>query len=194
MTRQRTLREYRLIDLTLFAVMLAVCETLIVKAAVFWFRDQLFTVSLAGAVTSIVYMRWGWWGCIHAFLAGLVYCLASNAGMDTTLIYCLGNLLSCLSVWPLLKIGKERVRTGNLCCVYPLFVLLLMQAGRALAAVIIKGVPFADTVGFFTTDSLSMLFTFVLVWIAHRLDGVYEDQIHYLLRLSAKERTEKGGS
>ena len=44
-----------------------------------------------------------------------------------------------------------------------------------------------SVVGFFTTDSLSLLFTFVIIWIARKLDGVYEDQKHYLLRLHARE-------
>ena len=73
---------------------------------------------------------------------------------------------------------------------YPILVLLLMQTGRALIA-LLTGAERASVIGFYTTDSLSMLFTFVIIWIARRLDGVYEDQIHYLLRINAKEGTEK---
>ena len=61
---------------------------------------------------------------------------------------------------------------------------------RALIA-LLTGAERASVIGFYTTDSLSMLFTFVIIWIARRLDGVYEDQIHYLLRINAKEGTEK---
>ena len=39
-------------------------------AARFWFPGQPYTVSLAGAIASIMYMRWGYWGGIHAALAG----------------------------------------------------------------------------------------------------------------------------
>ena len=78
------------------------------------------------------------------------------------------------------------MRTGNLALVFPLLVQVLMQAGRAAAALLL-GVEPADVVGFFTTDSLSLLFTFVIIWIARKLDGVYEDQKHYLLRINAKK-------
>ena len=82
--------------------------------------------------------------------------------------------------------GKERVRTGHLSLIFPLLVQVLMYAGRALIALLLGAGP-ADVVGFFTTDSLSLLFTFVIIWIARKLDGVYEDQKHYLLRIHGQQ-------
>ncbi|MDE6588929.1 MAG: hypothetical protein K2K53_01005, partial [Oscillospiraceae bacterium] len=64
MKRQRSWKEYRAIDLTMLAVMIAVFEFIIVRAAIWWFPGQPFTVSLAGAMTSLAYMRWGAWGAI----------------------------------------------------------------------------------------------------------------------------------
>ena len=80
--------------------------------------------------------------------------------------------------------------TGGLSLVFPILIQLLMQAGRAAAALLLGAGP-ASVVGFFTTDSLSLLFTFVIIWIARKLDGVYEDQKHYLLRLHAEEGQKK---
>ena len=191
MQRQRTWKQYRAIDLALWALALAVFEFLIVRAANWWFPEQPFTVSLAAAVTSIVYMRWGWWGAIHAVEAGLVFCYFSGAAPYQYIIYCGGNLLSVLAVLLPQRLGKERVRTGRLSLVFPILVQLFMQAGRALAALLLGARP-GTAVGFFTTDSLSLLFTFVIIWIARKLDGVYEDQKHYLLRVHAEE-DEKGG-
>ena len=68
--KQRTWKQYRAIDLTMFGVILVICEFIIVMAARFWFPGQPYTVSLAGAIASIMYMRWGYWGGIHAALAG----------------------------------------------------------------------------------------------------------------------------
>lgn len=192
MNKHRTLKQYRNIDLSLFALMLVVAEYLIVRAANYWFPAQPYTVSVAAALVSLVYMRWGWWGGIHAVLAGLVFCYFSSASQAQYLIYCGGNLLSLLAVALLLRIGKERVRTGALSLLFPLLVLLLMQLGRALTALVLGAAPIGLT-DFFTTDSLSYLFTFVIIWIARRLDGIYEDQKHYLLRLHAKQELEKGG-
>ena len=42
----------------------------------------------------------------------------------------------------------------------------------------------AAAAGFITTDSVSYIFTLVIVWIASRLDGILEDQLHYLRRLN----------
>ena len=186
MRRQRTWKEYRAIYLAFIALMLAIFEFLIVNAANFWFPDQLYTASLAAAVTSIVYMRWGIWGGIHAVEAGLIYCLFAEGTPGQYMIYCAGNLLSLLALIPLKKLGKENVRTGRLGLLLPIVVLLLMHVGRAAVALALGAAP-ADALSFFTTDSLSYLFTFVIIWIARKLDGVYEDQKHYLLRINAEE-------
>lgn len=187
MPKQRTIQQYRAIDLGLFAIIMAVCEYVIVRAANWWFPDQLYTVSLAAALTSIVYMRWGAWGAIHAVVAGLVFCFFSGGTPGQFLIYCGGNLFSLLAVPLLNRLGKERVRTTYLGLLLPLLVQFLMHVGRALVALAL-GAGFDGLIGFFTTDSLSYVFTFVIIWIARKLDGVYEDQKHYLLRLHAQEQ------
>ena len=186
MRRQRTWQEYRVIDLALMALMLSVFEFLIVTAAGFWFPDQLYTVSLAAAVTSIVYMRWGVWGAIHAVEAGIIYCLFAGGTREQYVIYCAGNLFSLAAVILLQAVGKEKVRAGRLSLVFPLLVQLLMHVGRACVAMF-QGAGPLTVVNFFTTDSLSYLFTYVIIWIARKLDGVYEDQKHYLLRIHAEE-------
>ena len=186
MRRQRTWQEYRVIDLALMALMLSIFEFLIVNAANFWFPDQLYTASLAAAVASIVYMRWGVWGGVHAVEAGVIYCLFAGGTREQYIVYCVGNLFSLFAVILLKAAGKEKVRTGRLSLVFPLLVQLLMHMGRACMAVLLGAAPSA-AVNFFTTDSLSYLFTFVIIWIARKLDGVYEDQKHYLLRIHAEE-------
>ena len=64
---------------------------------------------------------------------------------------------------------------------------LLMQLGRALAALAL-GSDWRVCLGFFTTDVISDLFTVVVIWIARRLDGIFEDQIHYLLRIQKEQK------
>ena len=186
MNRQRSWKEYRAIDLSIMALMLAIFEFLIVNAANFWFPDQLYTVSLAAAMTSIVYMRWGVWGGIHAVEAGAVFSFFAGGTPAQLAIYCIGNLFSLFAVILLKAVGKEKVRTGHLSLVFPLLVLLLMHMGRGVVALALGAAP-GSVPAFFTTDSLSYLFTFVIIWIARKLDGVYEDQKHYLLRIHAEE-------
>ena len=192
MGRHLTYQQYRDIDLTLFAAILCLSETLIVRAARIWFPDQLYTVSVVGAVTAIVLMRWGGCAAIHALLGGLVFSLASGGTPKQTLIYCVGNLLALLVLVPRRLLGAERIRRdGFLSVGFGVGTLLLMQLGRALTA-LAAGAAARSCLAFFTTDTLSLLFTGVIVWIARRLDGIFEDQKHYLLRVNQAEEG-KGG-
>lgn len=191
MDRRFSFQQYRRIDLALFALIFCVAELLIVRAARFWFPDQLYTVSVSGAVIAIVLMRWGPWAALHALLGGAVFCLASGGTAKQLAVYCIGNLFSLLMLIPRRLLGPEKIRQdGFLSVCFGLATLLLMQLGRALTALLL-GTPFTACLGFFTTDSLSLLFTGLIVWIARRLDGIFEDQRHYLLRVHKEE--EKGG-
>lgn len=189
MKNQLTFSQYRAIDLSLFALMFAIFEFIIVRVSTRGiFFDPAYTVSLAGAIVSIVYMRWGYWGGIHAALAGLLFTFYYGGRLDQYAIYILGNLLSLLAVPVLLKKGKENVRAGRLSSlVFPLAVCLLMQLGRGLVSLVLGG-SLGGATGFFTTDALSIVFTLVIVWIAQRLDGIYEDQKHYLLRIQEEQK------
>ncbi len=192
MKRQFSFQQYRAIDLAMFAALLCITESMIVKAATWWFPDQLYTVSVVGAVTAIVLMRWGPWAAIHAVLGGAVFCFASHGSAKQLLIYCAGNLFSLLMLLPLKYLGGERIRLdGFLSVQFGICTLLLMQLGRALVAFVL-GTEFQTCLGFFTTDALSLLFTGLILWVARRLDGIFENQRHYLLRIHNTEE-EKGG-
>lgn len=193
MKRQLTLAEYRSLDLTLFAVILAVCEYIITLAAIRWFPGQLYTVSLSAALCAIVLMRWGAWAGLHALLGGAAFWLASGGSPKQLAIYALGNLF-CLLALPLLRgNGKEKIRADKLFTIFfALAVVLAMQLGRAVVALVL-GTPIETCVGFFTTDSLSDVFTMVVVSLARRLDGIFEDQKRYLRRLQEQQKKEKGG-
>lgn len=186
MNKQLTLQQYRNIDLLLFAAILALFEFLIVRFAT---GSMYGTVSLAAALTAIVYMRWDWWGAIHAALAGALFCLycgqlAQGVVWQNYLTYILGNLFSLLAVVALKRLGKERVRQSVwLSLGFGLAVVLLMQGGRMLVALALGTPPDTLVHSYFLYDCLSILFTLVVTWIVRRLDGVFEDQKHYLLRL-----------
>ena len=113
MRQQLTWKQYRAIDLALLGAALAVFEFIIVRAARWWFPGQPFTVSLAAAMASISYMRWGAWGAIHAVEAGFVFCYFSGGTGQQFVIYCLGNLASVLAVLLLKACGKERCAPGT---------------------------------------------------------------------------------
>ena len=192
MEKQRSLASYRTIDLMLWAAILVIFEGIILRAArSMLFADQAFTVSLAAAITGIVFMRWGAWGGIHAALAGAVFVLLGGGTWAQMLIYTGGNLLALVMVPVMNRIGRERIRQSTgLSMAASLATLLLMQAGRALLAMAL-GAGISGAMHFFTTDSLSAVFTMVIIWIVRRLDGIYEDQRHYLCRLQTEQEKER---
>ena len=192
MEKQRSLSAYRAIDLLIWAALLVIFEGVILRASrSLVFVDQPFTVSLAAAIACIVYMRWGYWGGIHAALAGVVYCLLGGGTWKQMLIYAGGNLLSLLAVPVMNRIGREKLRTSQyLYLGVSLGTLMLMQLGRALLAMLM-GAGLPEAIRFFTTDSLSAVFTLVIIWIVRRLDGVYEDQRHYLRRFHKEQEKER---
>lgn len=191
MKRQYTLSQYRAIDLSLFAVMLIVFEFLIISATR-WFPTELYTVSLAAAITAIVMMRWGPFAAIHAVLGGAAFCLFTGAEPVQFLIYCAGNLLSLLSLLLIKLIGSEKIRTDQFqSLLFAFCTQVFMQVGRALMALML-GYSFSSALGFILTDVLSIIFTMVIVWIVRNLDGMFENQKSYLLRLQKEREKERG--
>ncbi len=191
MKREYTFSQYRAIDLTLFAVMLLVFEFLIISA-ISWFPAELYTVSLAAAITAIVMVRWGPFAAIHAVLGGAAFCFFSGAEPKHYIIYCVGNLFSLLSLLLIRFIGSEKIRTDALSTLlYGFCTQVFMQIGRAIVA-LIMGYSFSSAVGFILTDVLSIVFTMVIVWIVRHLDGMLEEQKSYLLRLQKEREKERG--
>ncbi len=194
MKGQRTANGYRWIDLALFAVILAVFETIVVSAATRWFPSEPYTVSVVPAVVAIVLIRWGPWAAIHAALGALVFCRAGGGEGSQYVIYGAGNLFSLLALLVVKALGGwEKVRDDALkTLLYGLCVILLMQLGRALVSLLF-GAGMGDALRFFTTDVISVLFTLVILWIVRRLDGMLEEQHHYLVRVKREQEEERGG-
>nr|MBQ8244750.1 hypothetical protein [Oscillospiraceae bacterium] len=190
MNRQITFQQYRAIDLTILAVMLALSQFVIHFASSVLYPEQLYVVSPAAAMVAIVMMRWNGYAAIHAVLSGVLFTLFAGGTAQHFVIYGAGNLL-CLPALLVLKIfGKERVRKdGLLSGVFGLAVQILMWLGRAGSAYLLGFAP-AACIGFITTDILSGLFTLAIVWVVRRIEGLFEDQKHYLLRLESERQDE----
>ena len=189
MDKRRSLEQYRTVDLVLFALMLLVFESVILLASVRWFPGQPYTVSLVPAIVSIILVRWGPWAAVHAVLGGLIVCFHSRASLPQYLIYCVGNLFSLLLL-PWLSRWRKAEGTwpdSLKALAFGLAVLLLIQSGRALMTLLLGASPVL-ALGCFTTEAITDLFTLVILWIVRRLDGVLEDQIHYLRRIQAEDQ------
>ena len=191
MKRQISFRQYRAMDLFLFSALLCGCEALITLGATRWFPGEPYTLSITPAVTAIVMVRWGGWAALPAVLGAGVFCFVSGATLPQYIIYCVGNLASLL-VAPFLCAGRWKGLHENvlLAMVYGLSTALLMQLGR-LALGLATGGSLQMCAGFITTDTLSTLFAVLIVWIARRLDGVLEEQRHYLHRVAEEMERER---
>ncbi len=183
MKQQITFEQYRTIDLAILLAALGGSQLLIHLAVTAWFPEQLYVVSPVAVMTALVMMRWGGWATIHAAAGGLWLCYLSGGGWQQYLIYGIGNLAALLGLWMLRRFGKEQIRNNaTLTLGFGLLVQLLMMLGRGAVAMVL-GYPWEAALGFLTTDSLSVLFTLFVIWTVRRIDGLFEDQKHYLLRI-----------
>lgn len=190
MNRQISFSQYRSIDLTILMVVLAICQTAIYMGCTYWFPNELYVVSPVAALVALVMMRWGCWAGIHAVLGGVIYTVLAGGTWQHCMIYGAGNLLSMLALVMFKVFDKERIRQDAvLTAVFALCAQLLMLLGRAGVAALL-GYSADACLGFITTDILSGLFTFVVIWIVRRIDGLFEDQKHYLLRIQSEQKIE----
>ena len=174
MNKQLSIEAYRAIDILLWVAILCVFEGAIIRvSASFLFYDQMFTVSLAAGITALVCMRWGWWGMIHAAVAGFVYCLLNGGAMWQYAVYIIGNCFAATMVPVLKKKGTENLRSNTLMCLaWGAGIQAMMHLGRGIVSLFF-GAGFSALGLFFTTDPLSYVFTMVIIWIVRRVDGVF---------------------
>ena len=196
----RTVGRYRIIDVLLFAAILTVFEALAVTASLRWFPQEAYAVSMTAAVTAIVMMRWGPWAALHAVLGGAVHVWCAQwwsggAGAQPFIIWCAGNLAGLGALGLIRALGAERIRQSDgLTLLCGGAAQLLMQLGRAGVG-LLCGLSPQDALLLISMDVVSLLFTLVVLWIARRLDGVFENQEHYLTRLHRQlQQEEEGGS
>ena len=186
-----SLKQYRNIDLCILLVMLAGAEVLINIAARVWFPAEMYILSPTVAVVCIVMMRWGAYAAVHAVGGGLALCIASGAGPAQFAVYCIGNCFALCALF-LFKIwDKEKVRTKiPLTILFTAAAFLGAQIGRWLVGMLFGGSA-GDIVRLIATDSLSLVFAVLTVLIARKIDGLFEDQMSYLVRTQAERNREQ---
>ena len=183
-----TFKQYRTANIILLTLIFVIAESAVTLGANLWFRELPYVLSLAVFFVALEMMRWHAFAAIAAVASGLAFCAASGAGSRQYMIYCAGNLFMLFALIFLKKAGRERVRESALMCiVYVLVTFLLAQVGRFCISLIF-GADAKMLIQFITTDSLSALFAVIGVLIVRNIDGLFEDQKTYLLRLDAERR------
>lgn len=184
--------QYRAIDLTILAILLGVSEAMIAMAAYKWFPLSAdYTVSPMVAMVCIVMMRWDKFAVMHCMLSGLVYCIVAAQTPEQYAVYIVGNCGALLALIVLKAAGKQRVaQNGFFTIIYIVTAYAGAQIGRWIVAMIFGGNVW-DIVRFVTTDIISLLFSVVVVMIARKPDGLFEDQKAYLIRMDQERREEQ---
>lgn len=189
-----TYNQYRLVDILLFTVIMAVFEAVNVFAITKWFPNMLFTVSLMFTVTLIVLVRWNFWAAVFPVLHGILYCAFLSAtksvGIEDYVIYAVGSSFILFS-WFLFKaIPKEKLfKKWYLTLIYPAVAFALVLLGRAAVAACF-GKNFLGYLGNSVfTESVNIVFAALALLILRRADGMLEDQKTYLKRV-AREKAE----
>lgn len=197
MQRQITFRQYRCMDIFLFSLILCISEALIVLGANCWFQGADYTLSLSCAIVAIVMVRWGAFAAVPLTAGSAVFCLMqalTNAGgiqWQQVIIYMIGSQAGLVMLLFLKKWGWQKMKADALTAIsYGLLTALVMQAGRMVVSMILGYSP-GVSFGFVTTDVLSTLFAALLLWMASRLDGLLEEQKHYLLRIQKENEETK---
>lgn len=188
--KEITIGQYRAIDLSLMAVIVFVFEMLTVLAAG-WFPMESYTLSPTTLMLCIVMMRWDGFAAIHAAVAGLAFCIVQGAEPKQFIVYCVGNCFALAGLAYLKILGKEKVRNKLLLSVlFVVIVFSFLQIGRWLMSIAMGGA--ADTLlSFFLADILSLPFGAVGIFIARRMDGLYEDQKAYLIRTEEERKRQR---
>ena len=194
-SRMISIRQYRLTDLFLFAVILVVFE-LVVHFAYkrFGGGPLTFTFSPMVPIVLMVMMRWGWPSVFYALGDGLLYCLlnlkTTGFSNDWFAVYIIGNAFIMLLLLMTRFVGTERIRKKwYFSALFLLAGWVSVVVGRTVLAVCF-GYGFVPSLVGQLLDVMSLAVGLVIILIVRRLDGMFEDQKHYLKRLDG-ERKEK---
>ena len=188
-------RQYKYTDLFFFALVLGISELLIFCSFRFWFSDanDKYYINFMLPIALTVIMRWGWVGGVYAVADGVVLCAIQGGSWQSYISYIIGT--ACIaSVLLLTKfVGKEKIRgKWYLTLAYILAGWVSVNLGIACA-----GAAFGDNFlrllglnfGLGVYGALSLAAAVAVIMLLRRLEGMFEDQKHYLIRKD-KERKE----
>lgn len=191
-SRLISLKQYKLSDLFVFAVILAGFD-LISHFALVAYQGS-WTFSLLVPVTLLVMMRWGWQSIFYAAGDGLLYCVlnASQSGFRSELyaVYIIGNAFLALCLILLRLVGKEKIaKKWWLSMSLAVVGWFLVVIGRATVAACC-GYSFVSVLLEQLSDIFSLGVAAILILVLRRIDGMFEDQVAFLKR-TERERLEK---
>lgn len=194
--RYISFRQYKYTDLFFFALILALSEILIYCAFRFWFKTthDKYYINFMLAIALTVIMRWGWVGGLYAAVDAVILCAVQGAGWQSYLTYIIGALC-ILSVLLLTKfVGKEKIRSKWYLTLAYIFVGWVSVNFGITCMSAVFGENFLSALlrsfGLGVYGVMPFAAAIVVIMILRRLNGMFEDQKHYLIR-QEQERQER---
>lgn len=190
-----SVKQYRVTDLVIFAVILIIFDLLAHYAAMLFAGEVVYSFCLTVPITLLIMMRWGWYSVFFAVGDALVLTVINNPSVwQSYLCYGVGNASLMLLLVAVKLAGKKRIASAwyftslfVLCgWVVQNLTITIMNAVCGYSFVSCLGSNF----GFGITGALSLAMGLVITLVLRKLDGMYEDQLEYLKRLKG-EREEK---
>lgn len=194
-SRLISLTQYRITDLLVFTAIVIVFDLLAHYAPMALPVGAMFNFTITVPIVLMVMFRWGWMCVFPAVADAILMCVLNNPEVwQSYVCYIIGNacillLLTVLKFWKKNKIAGKWYFSA-------LFVILgwLLQNFALTLAMTACGQNFVECLslnfGFGWTGILSLAMGIVIILVMRRLDGMFEDQKSYLLRLD-KERKER---
>ena len=182
-----SLRQYRLFDLFCFAAILAVFDLLSYFAPKMFGGAATFAFTLTVPITLLIMMRWGWQSVFFAVGDGLLLSLLYNRTVwQSYVIYSVGFSFIMLLLLMTKFFGKQKI-AGKWYFTTIFFVLGWVAINLGVTVVqAIFGYNFLQMLGvnfgMNGTGLLSLGIGLVVILVMRRLDGMFEDQKHYLKR------------
>lgn len=185
-----TFKQYRGMDIMIFAVLTAVFECIATLATSRWFAGQPVAISITLALILITMHRWGAYSAVIAVAGGIAFCLTSGASIEHYLIYALGNCFALTALVYFKLFGKEEVKGSFLkTLLFASTSYVSVVLGRWLISLIF-GAGFRELVGFLTSDVITLLFAVAILYSCKGVDGLIEDQKQYVIRVNKEKPTD----
>lgn len=193
-SRLISLQRYRATDLFLFAVILVIFD-LLVHFATLWLADaaSVYMFALTVPIVLLVMIRWGWQAIFFAVGDALLLTALNNPTVwQSYFAYSIGNAAILLLLIPVHLIGKQKI--AGTWYLTALFVVLGWIISNLVCSVVqcIFGVSFVAAllanISFGVNGLLALAIGMVLLLILRKLEGMFEDQIHYLKRLDEERK------
>ena len=184
------MRNYRLIDLTAFALLLCLLEAASAWAVGF-FPGEAYTFSPVLFISLMVMARWGAIGIAYAALGGAVYCFLHGGTPVNYAVYIAGNLAVAVNLFWIRFLGVKRLRESAAYTVlYGITGYFAICLGRsAISEMIGQGFWFLR---FIAVEALGAVITIIILLIARKQNGLLEPQVEYLQRMKEEEERKRG--